>query len=182
MGHAVESRLLVEDVALCVHNNGAVHIVFNPVWPTSLVQSQVPVRPTHHVIIQVLKKKKGRQKYSPYQSFLVRFVLCKWVCAAGGLGVSHIYISKFLLGPQMSELRLHKKSQSAERKRPKNTSFSLFRCATGKFPQEECWQRAAPWRPALQRRGGGVKGWRVIHLEITHPFHWIHMSAPQQPG
>lgn len=127
VGHAVESRLLVEDVALCVHNNGAVHKVFNPVWPTSLVQCQVPVCPTHHVIIQVLKKthkKKGRQKYSPYQSFLVRFVLCKWVCAAGGLGVSHSYISKFLLGPQMSECRLHRKAR-AQREETKKHKFQL---------------------------------------------------------
>lgn len=55
VGHAVKSRLLVEDVALCVHNNRAVHKVLDPVWPSSLVQRQVPVCPTHYVIVQVLK-------------------------------------------------------------------------------------------------------------------------------
>lgn len=62
VGHAVESRLLVEDVAPCIHNNSAVHKVFNPVWPTSLVQCQVPVCPTHNVIIQVLKKRIKRRE------------------------------------------------------------------------------------------------------------------------
>lgn len=52
--HAVEVWLLVEDVPLSVHYDRAVHKVFNPVWPTTLVQSQVPVRPPHHMMIQVL--------------------------------------------------------------------------------------------------------------------------------
>lgn len=36
--HAIESRLLVENITLTVHNNRAVYKVFNPVWPTGLVQ------------------------------------------------------------------------------------------------------------------------------------------------
>lgn len=51
VGHAIESWLLVEDVTLCIHNNRAVYKVFNPVWSTSLVQRQVPVSPTHHIMI-----------------------------------------------------------------------------------------------------------------------------------
>lgn len=54
VGHAVESWLLVEDITLSIHNNRAVYKVFNPVWSTSLVQHQVPVSPTHHIMIQVL--------------------------------------------------------------------------------------------------------------------------------
>lgn len=84
----------------------------------------------------------------------------------------------------MSELRLHKKSQSAERKRPKKHKFQLVslchrqvsprRVLAASCTLETCTAASGGW--------GGVKGWRVIHLEITHPFHWIHMSAPQQPG
>lgn len=36
--HAIESGLLVENITLTVHNNRAVYEVFNPVWPTGLVQ------------------------------------------------------------------------------------------------------------------------------------------------
>lgn len=51
VGHAVEGRLLVEDVTLCIHYHRAVDKVFNPVWPTSLVQRQVPVSPAHNIMI-----------------------------------------------------------------------------------------------------------------------------------
>lgn len=51
VGHAIEGRLLVEDVALCIHYNRAIYKVFNPVRSSSLVQRQVPVRPTDHVMI-----------------------------------------------------------------------------------------------------------------------------------
>ena len=61
MGDAVESRLLVEDVTLCIHDYRAVHKVFNPVWPTSLVQRQVPVSPAHDIVIQVLPRRKHPQ-------------------------------------------------------------------------------------------------------------------------
>lgn len=51
VGHAVESWLFVKDVPLGVHYDGAVHKVLHPVWPTSLVQCQVPVSPAHNVVI-----------------------------------------------------------------------------------------------------------------------------------
>lgn len=51
VGHAVEVWLLVEDITLRIHYNRAVHKVFNPVWPTSLVQHQIPVSPSHHIMI-----------------------------------------------------------------------------------------------------------------------------------
>lgn len=61
VGHAVESRLLVEDVALCIHDDGAVDVVFNPVRSSEVVQGQVPVRPAHHVMVQVLVWSQSRQ-------------------------------------------------------------------------------------------------------------------------
>ncbi len=61
VGHAIEGWLLVEDIMLCVHYNGAVYKVFNPVRSTSLVQRQVPVSPAHHIMIQVLPRRKHPQ-------------------------------------------------------------------------------------------------------------------------
>lgn len=61
VGHAVESRLLVEDVALRIYDDGAVDVVFNPVRPTDVVQGQVPVRPAHHIMVQVLVWSQIRQ-------------------------------------------------------------------------------------------------------------------------
>ena len=56
VGHAVEGGLLVEDVPLLVHYNRTVHVVLDPVWSSGGVQGQVPVRPAHNVMVQVLDR------------------------------------------------------------------------------------------------------------------------------
>lgn len=60
MGHAIEGGLFVEDVSAVVHDDGAVHEVLHPVGPSSLVQSQVPVCPAYHIVVQVLQQTRGR--------------------------------------------------------------------------------------------------------------------------
>lgn len=75
MGHAVEGGLLVEDIFTWVHNNGAVHKVFNPVWPSILIKGQVPVCPACHIVIQVLNKEKvGEIKGTFYNIFLNNYI------------------------------------------------------------------------------------------------------------
>lgn len=70
VGHAVEGGLLVEDIFTCVHNNGAVHKVLNPAWPSILIKGQVPVCPACHIVIQVLNKEQvGEIKGTFYNNF-----------------------------------------------------------------------------------------------------------------
>lgn len=64
VGHAIEGWLLVEDVTVSIHYNGAVHKVLDPVWPTSLVQGQVPVSPALHIVVQVLQWRKRNILFS----------------------------------------------------------------------------------------------------------------------
>ena len=58
VGHTVEGGLLVEDVAAPVHDDGAVHKVLHPVGPPAQVQSQVPVSPARHIVVEVLEAKR----------------------------------------------------------------------------------------------------------------------------
>lgn len=91
----------------------------------------------------------------------------------------HIYISKLLLWPQMSQGSVCT-DKCEQREGDQETQVSAcFAVLQGTFPREECWQLAVPWRPALQGGWRGL-GWRLIHLEITRPFHWTHMNVPQQ--
>lgn len=62
VGHAVECGLLVEHVFLCVHDDGTVHKVLHPVGPATEIQSQVPVRPTSDIVIQILSHRWGQNK------------------------------------------------------------------------------------------------------------------------
>ena len=62
VGDAIEGGLCVEDVSAVVHDDRAVHKVLHPVGPSSLVQSQVPVCPAHHIVVQVLQQMRGERE------------------------------------------------------------------------------------------------------------------------
>lgn len=55
VGEAVEGGLFVENVSAVVHDDGAVYKIFCPVWPTTQIQCQIPVRPSGHIVVQVLQ-------------------------------------------------------------------------------------------------------------------------------
>lgn len=62
VGHAVEGGLLVKDIFTLVNNDRAVHKVLHPVWPTTLIKSQVPICPACYIVIHVLGKRKDQTK------------------------------------------------------------------------------------------------------------------------
>jgi hypothetical protein len=60
MSQGIKHGLLVEFVRLGVDDNGTVYKVLDPVWPPFQVQSNVPVCPATHKIVQVLQNKMCR--------------------------------------------------------------------------------------------------------------------------
>lgn len=54
--HVVEHGLFVEDAFVAVHDDGAVHIVLDPVGAPLQIQGQIPVSPAGHKVVQILQQ------------------------------------------------------------------------------------------------------------------------------
>ena len=54
MAEMVVHGVLVEDIVLCIHNDGSVELVANPAWTPLDVERHVPVDPTRHPVVHVL--------------------------------------------------------------------------------------------------------------------------------